>query len=280
MRKIDLGNTGEKINIIGQGTWGFDEEFSTSRYASLKESIEYGIQFGMNFIDTAERYGWGGAELTIGSLIKENPEIREDLFIATKVWGSNLSYNDLKQAANQSLKRLNIKTIDLYQIHWPNPFKRLSKTMRAMEELVNEGKIRYIGVSNFPPFYLNWAQNKLKSQEIVSNQIYFSLAECNPMKNQLTYAKKNNLTLIACSPLGGTKGKNLKELSPNLKQCITKIANERNLTYHQVALAWLSSLGNVLPIPKAASIEHKKQCAAVGDIQLSDSEINQIKQLL
>ena len=280
MRKITLGSTGEKINIIGQGTWGFDEDYSISRYESLKKSILYGIKNGMNFIDTAERYGWGGAEQTIGSIIEENPTIREDLFIATKVWGTNLGYDDLKKAANNSLKRMKIKTIDLYQIHWPNPLKRLSKTMQALEELVNEGKIRYIGLSNFPTFYVKLAQHALKNEEIVSNQVYFSLAENKPLKSQLKFAHKNSMTIIACSPLGGTKGKSLNKLPEKINQIIKNIAKDRNLTFHQVALAWLASLDNVLPIPKAASIKHKEECVAVGDIKLNQTEMNQIRYYL
>jgi myo-inositol catabolism protein IolS len=280
MRKISLGKTGEKISIIGQGTWGFDSPYQESDYIPLKNSLKLGIQLGMTMIDTAERYGWGNAEKAVGEVIQSYQGSRDDLFIASKVWGKNLGYHEVIQAANFSCKRMGINTIDLYQIHWPNPLKWLPKTMRAMEELVKIGKIRYIGVSNFPAFLVNWANSWLKKEEIVSNQVYFSLAERKPLNTILPNAKKHNRIVIACSPLGGTKGNQLQDLPTILQEKIHEIAQQLNLTFHQVALAWLISHENVQVIPKAASESHVRLNAGVGNIQLSDRIISEIDQLL
>ena len=96
----------------------------------------------------------------------------------------------------------------------------------------------------------------------------------------MPYAQNNNVTIIACSPLGGTKGNNLRDLSPELSQTINTIAKNRKISFHQVALAWLVSNPNVQAIPKAANIKHKAECAVVGDIILTLQEFSEINDKL
>jgi diketogulonate reductase-like aldo/keto reductase len=274
MHQMELGHTGEKISCIGQGTWGGD-------YPAQIDALSHGISLGMTFIDTAEMYGWGATEIAVGQVISKHIEAgnsRDSLFIASKVWGTNLGYEDLLKAADRSLKNLGISTIDLYQIHWPNPFKRLSRTMAALELLVKHGKIRYIGVSNFPTFYVKWAQHFLKNEEIVSNQVYFSLAKPEPVLSICEYAQKTRQSVIACSPLGGTKGNRLEEIPNHQKETILRIAQSHHMSFHQIALSWLTSQPHVLPIPKAVKMDHVRANAQVGEFRLSQAEFVEINQ--
>ena len=163
MRSTELGRTNEKIPVIGLGTWkyGADEKKEV-------EALEVGIDAGAKFIDTAELYG---SEGIVGKAVKG----RDDVFIASKVFSSHLKYDEVLAACDASLKRLGIKTIDLYQLHFPNHSVPISETMSAMELLVKQGKIRYIGVSNFSINELEEARAVMKSNEIVSDQVEFSI---------------------------------------------------------------------------------------------------------
>jgi len=118
------------------GTWQLDE--NSERLAALKK----GLELGDNFVDTAEIYG---TEHLVGEAING----REDVFIASKVWPAHFSYEGVIKACDASLKRLGVKCIDLYQLHWPNYTIPIEETMSAMEHLQKEGKIRHIGVCKF-----------------------------------------------------------------------------------------------------------------------------------
>ncbi|MEE2687664.1 MAG: aldo/keto reductase, partial [Chloroflexota bacterium] len=132
-RKL-LGNTDLEIPEIGLGTW---------RYSGGIEPLRAGVRLGASLIDTAEMYR---TESNVGEAINE---IQDQVFVATKVWGSNLKYDEVLRAAEQSIRRLGVNIIDLYQIHWPNSRVPIKETMTAMEQLVDRGLVRYIGVSNF-----------------------------------------------------------------------------------------------------------------------------------
>ncbi|MEM3898074.1 MAG: aldo/keto reductase, partial [Nitrososphaerota archaeon] len=130
-----LGRTGEKIAAIGLGTWmiggGTSPDYSRDRDAI--EVIRYAIELGITHIDTAEMYGGGHAEELVGEAIRVFK--RDEVFIASKVWHTNLRYDDVLRACERSLKRLQTSHIDLYYIHWPSDVIPLSETMRAMERL-------------------------------------------------------------------------------------------------------------------------------------------------
>ncbi|MCI4438955.1 aldo/keto reductase, partial [archaeon] len=179
MEYVNLGKSGIKVSIIGLGawqasgkTWGADVEDE-----NIVKAIRRAYELGINFIDTAEAYGNGHSEEVVGKAIKEIG--RENLVIATKVHGAHLRYNELLKAAEHSLKRLGIKEIDLYQVHWPDPWEQipLKHTMRAMEQLYKEGKIRAIGVSNFAVRDLEEARKHLSVTDIVSNQVRYNMLQ-------------------------------------------------------------------------------------------------------
>ena len=161
MELIELGNTGEMVPVVGLGTWAY-----TGGDAPLRR----GVELGAFLIDTAEMYH---TEDAVGHAVEG---IRDQVFIATKVLGSTLRYDQVMAAADRSLKRLNVDHMDLYQVHWPNSAVPIAETMGAMERLVDEGKTRYVGVSNFSVAEMREAQAAIK-HPIVSNQVLYSLSE-------------------------------------------------------------------------------------------------------
>ncbi|MCL5437513.1 MAG: aldo/keto reductase [Candidatus Thermoplasmatota archaeon] len=235
---------------IGMGTWKMGGEFTadTSRDTEEIEALKAGLDIGYSFIDTAEMYGAGHAEELVGRAISGR-----DVFIATKVWQTNLGYDDVLKAADRSLRRLGRKTIDLYQIHWPNDSIPLRDTMRAMEKLVEEGKIAHIGVSNFDVELIEDAMSHLSRNELFSNQISYSLVDRRAENGLLNYCKKQRIGIIAYEPLA--RGKVFKGRTGRV---LAKAAEMAHKTEAQVALNWIMSRGAV-PIPKASSIDHLKE---------------------
>lgn len=171
--------------------------FGLLRNKGLKISaLRGGIELGINLIDTAEIYG------TVGLVAEAIRGFeRDDLFIATKVWPSHLRYEALLKAAEGSIKRLQCSYIDLYQIHWPNPKVPIEETMRAMSKLVDEGKVRYIGVSNFSLEQMTRAQGALSKYELVSNQVEYNLLTRRIEGALLPYCEKDNIAILAYRPL-------------------------------------------------------------------------------
>lgn len=247
----ELGATGVKIPEIGLGTW---------QYSGGAEPLRKGISLGATLIDTAEMYGTEGV---VGEAIKGQ---RERLFIASKVSGSHLRYDEVLRAAASSLQKLQTDYIDLYQIHWPDPGVPLKETMRAMEALVDTGKVRFIGVSNFYVKNLEEAQACMTRHRIVSNQVKYSLMNRGIEEDTLDYCQKNRITVIAYSPLD--KGALTARPAARNKAAMSvlqKIALETGKTIAQVALNWCISRPNVIAIPKSDRVERVvENCRASG----------------
>ena len=247
----ELGTTGVKIPEIGLGTW---------QYSGGAEPITRGISLGATLIDTAEMYG---TEDVVGEAAKGR---RERLFIASKVSGSHLRYDEVLRAAASSLQKLQTDYIDLYQIHWPDPSVPLKETMRAMEALVDAGKVRFIGVSNFYVKNLEEAQACMTRHRIVSNQVKYSLMNRGIEEDTLDYCQKNRITIIAYSPLD--KGALTARPTARNKAAMSvlqKIALETGKTTAQVALNWCISRPNVIAIPKSDRVERVvENCQASG----------------
>ena len=251
MEYIELGTTGVRIPEIGLGMWN---------YRGGVEPIRRGIELGATLIDTAEMYGTEGV---VGQAIKE---MRDSVFVATKVTGTHLRYDEVLRAANGSLKKLGITCIDLYQIHWPDRSVPIRETMRAMEELVDGGKVKFIGVSNFYLRDLEEAQACMRNNKIVANQVKYSLVQRGIEKDMLPYCQKHGITIIAYSPLDKgllTRGALFRNRG-SLK-VLERIARETGKTRAQVALNWCIAKPNVIAIPKSDSSERTEEnCGASG----------------
>ncbi len=271
MRKVELGKTGEKIPILGQGTWGIKSRKGKEYYESWKKSLRKGIELGLTHLDTAEIYGFGTSEKVVGDIISEYN--RDDLFITSKLFPMHISLRTMKKAASKSLKRLGINNFDLYLIHWPSPFTSREKQMKILDHLVKEGKTRYVGVSNFSVEQFEESLSFLNT-ELVTNQLHANITKQNHISDSLSYYQKNRVTLTAYSPLGH---KGYSNLEGELIGKLNSIAKAHDATIQQIAIAWLINHKNVIAIPKAFKIEHVEANAKAAEIILSEKEVKLIE---
>jgi diketogulonate reductase-like aldo/keto reductase len=240
----------------------------------LIEAIRYAVELGMNHIDTAEMYAAGHAEELVGEAVKQFS--RDEVFIATKVWPSNLRYEDVIRSCRRSLERLQLKYVDLYMVHWPNPRIPLQETMKAMEKLVKDGLVRYIGVSNFDVELLEEAMNALKREEIVANQVEYSLEAREVERELIPFCERNGITVTAYTPLG--KGRIPAEAASNKPRgkILAEMAQRYGKTPVQIALNWVIWRPNVITIPKAARKEHLEENAGAAGWRLTEEDYKRL----
>jgi aryl-alcohol dehydrogenase-like predicted oxidoreductase len=288
MRYVDIGKV--QASVIGLGawqigtrSWGWGTEFNSHEVSKLLEAAE---ATGTNFIDTAELYGQGESERQLGYYLT-------DYFVlASKVSPWHLSESGVYMAANKSLERLRRQYIDLYQIHVPNPFIPLSKTMRGMTKLINDGIIKTVGVSNFSLHRWQLAEQSL-GFHVATNQVDYSLIRPKAFKALRPMLDENHV-MIAYSPLamGLLSGKYDETQRPSgsratqpdfsrknyqnvvhVLEVVKQVAKAHSATTGQIALAWVISHPNVIAIPGAKSAEQVKQNAAAADVKLSTGEV-------
>ena len=271
MRKIEIGHKGEKIPVLGQGTGGIQPHSPDESYEKWKEVLKAGIEAGMTHIDTAEIYGFGKSERMIGDVIKNFD--RDDLFITTKLSPQHRDEKEMKLAVNNSLKRLGLKNVDLYLIHWIKRKQSIKQFINFLERLIDEGKTRYIGVSNFSLDQFKTAQQETKKYELVTNQIKINIGYQTSLQDSLTYYQKEGILLTAYSPLGRY---GLKKIPPYQMKKLERLTVKYKATPHQIALAWLINHENIIAIPKTLNIEHVKQNADAAKIKLTENEISQL----
>jgi diketogulonate reductase-like aldo/keto reductase len=242
-----LGNSQVRLAEIGFGTWQY-----TAGVGPLRAAIEQGACL----IDTAETYG---TEPIVGEAIRG---LRHRVFLATKVRPANFRRPKLIAAAERSLERLGTDYIDLYQLHWPNETVPIEETMQGMSELVDSGKIRFIGVSNFSVQQLRKAQAALTKYRIVSNQVRYSLIERTIENGLLGYCLQNAITVLAFSPLGS----GLSQIrAADSEGVLARIAATTAKTEAQVALNWVISKNNVIALSKGSTAERVlENCGASG----------------
>jgi diketogulonate reductase-like aldo/keto reductase len=248
----ELGKTGIRVPEIGVGVW---------RYSGGVEPLRAGIAMGAVLIDTAEVYG---TEEVVGQAISG---MRERVFIATKVSGQHLRYDEVLRAAEASLQRLRINYIDLYQIHWPGNFVPIQETMRAMETLVDRGMVRYLGVSNFSVDELHKARLAMSKYPIVTNQVRYNLARREIEAQLLPYCEANGITIIAYTPLDDGRLARHAEYprNPQGQQALEWVAGQIGKTMAQVALNWCVWRPSVITIPKSNSAARvMENCGASG----------------
>ena len=267
-----LGRTHESVPVVGLGTWGIGGEMSPdpSRDETGIQALRLGLDLDMKFIDTAEMYAAGHSEEVVARALEGR---RDRVFVASKVSPRHFAYDDVLAAAKRSLKRLGLKQMDLYQLHWPNPKISPSETMRAMEKLVSDGLTRYIGVSNFSVEQMKEAQESLSHEKIVSNQVEFSLIDRSVEARILPYCQKEGLTLIAYSPLG--QGKIPRGKGSRFK-VLDEVAGKSGKSRNRVALAWVLQHDSVVAIPKAADMGHVKENAEVADWKLDEEDYQKL----
>ncbi len=247
---------GNEIPIVGLGTFGMMGDV-------CEEAVRTAIELGYTLIDTAEVYG---NESEIGRAIEGFD--RSELFITTKVWPINLHYQDLKESFNRSLKKLGTDYIDLYLIHWPPetvPFNiPLEEPLDAMADLVEEGKVNSIGISNFDIAQIKEAMNSAKAP-ISANQIEFHPYYYD--EGVLNFCKNNDITPISYSPLARTKVFD--------DETIAKLSDKYDKTPAQITLRWELQKG-VVVVPKSRSKAHLEENLNIFDWELEGDDVKKI----
>jgi diketogulonate reductase-like aldo/keto reductase len=254
MEVKELADTGVRVPEIGLGVAG---------YTGGVEPLRRGIALGANHIDTAENYE---TEHAVGEAIKG---IRDDVFLATKVSGTHLRHDDVLKAAEGSLRKLGTDYIDLYILHAPSPDIPIEETMRAMDRLVDEDKVRFIGVSNFSVEQLKEAQTASRNK-ITSNQVRYNLADRAIEAELLPYCQENKITIVAYSPLAAGLGRLRAGLRGGV---LKKVADESGKTEAQVALSWCTCKEGVIAIPKSSSVQRTEENCGASGWRLSDEHL-------
>jgi len=304
MERIELGKSGIKVSRPGLGAWqaGGKQWGDDVRDKDCIAVIVKAHELGINLVDTAEVYGNGHSEEVVGKALRQVG--RDEMIVATKVAGSHLGYDQVLKACDGSLKRLGIDVIDLYQIHWPSAWDQvpLSETMKALEKLRRDGKIRAIGVSNFSIRDMKEARDSLASADIVSNQVQYSMIHREIEKEVLPYCQQEGITVLAWAPLaeGALTGKYSKSKAPkdavrddhpffrpenieainSIVALLNEVGTSHRKTAPQVALNWLLTKDNVLPIPGAKNPKQAEENAGAAGWSLAAKEISRLDRAL
>ena len=304
-----LGASGLKVSEICLGAWiNFGERIEdTQTFAVIDAAIEEGI----DFFDTADVYSGGKAEEVMGRWMKGKD--RRTLTIATKgrgrMWpgvnGEGLSRKHLMDACHDSLRRLQTDYIDLYQLHWPDGETPLEETMSALDDLVKQGKVRYIGCSNFSSELIGEAARIAEAHnfnKFVSSQPYYNMLGRDIEERDVPRCVKEGIGLIPYSPLAqgllsekylsgsipaGSRGEGNRHIEDNLRkhlltmQALGKFAVARDLTLSQLALAWLlHQPAMATPIIGATRPEQVRENAKASAVKLSKDELAEIETIL
>lgn len=265
MRRRRFGWTGTDVPVIGQGTWHMERDGRNRAVAALRA----GMDAGMTHIDTAEMYGSGRVEEIVGEAIAGR---RDEVFLVTKVLPQHASYEGVLRACEASLRRLRTDYLDLYLLHWRSRHA-LEETIRAFTRLVEDGKTRGWGVSNFDVEDLEEALRVAGPHRIACNQVVYHLRERAIEHAVIPWCEAHDVAVVAYSPFGSgdfptprsTGGKVLEE-----------IGRARGATPRQVALAFLTRRPSVFAIPKASEIAHVRENAAAAAATLEAADLQRL----
>ena len=256
---------GTKIPKIGFGT--YNEEFEDNKASILKA-----LDCGYRFFDTASLYE---TERSLGSAIKESGISRSEVIIETKLWIDEMGGKNAKKALDRSLERLQMDYVDIYMMHWPRQtgsddenWKELDiETYKAMEEMVKQGRVRRLGLSNFLPHHLKNILENCTIRPVVDQM------ELHPGYSQeaaVAYCKENDVLPMAWSPLG--RGRENATIGNAI---LVRLSKKYGKSIQQINLKFLLQKG-ILPIPKASSVEHMKANLNVFDFELSEEDISML----
>ncbi len=300
MEYRNIGKSDLEASVVGFGGWqagrqGWGTEFDDR---DCIDAMKYAFNNGVNYIDTAEMYGHGHSEEVIREAISGMD--REKLVIATKVNPPHFKHDEILRSCENSIRRMNCKYIDLYQLHWPDHSVPISETLGAMEELVDSGKVRYIGVSNYNREELEEAMASMKKHEIVSNQMRYNIIQRGVERDLYPSMKVHGISMIAWSPIakGLLSGKygheniptdqvrkndplfsreRLKSFEP-LISTLKTIAEKRDKTIVQVSLNYLLKKGAFV-IPGIKRVDQIKDCMGSSGWSVTDAEVSEIERL-
>ncbi len=286
---------GARVSVVGLGTWqfgsvewGYGDAYAESEAMAI---VARALDLGVNLIDTAEAYAAGRSERVVGRAIAGR---RDEAFLATKVWPAIPPVASVvERKGRASAERLGVETLDLYQVHWPNPLVPLRSTMAGMRRLQDAGVVRHVGVSNFSVDRWKAAEQALGTP-VLSNQVRYSLVARKPERGLLSYAAEADRLVIAYSPLaqGLLSGKYSPSNRPSspirlanpmflpenldraaqLLRTLAAVAAVHEATSAQVALAWILRRPNTVVIPGARTVEQLEANVAAAELDLTDAE--------
>jgi len=250
---------------VGQGTWQMAEG---RRRDDEVAALRAGIARGLTHIDTAELYG--GAEELIAEAIRGIP--RRDLFIVSKVLPQNASHAGTLRACERTLRRLGTDHLDVYLLHWRGNIP-LADTLGALEELVDQGKIRALGVSNFDVSDLEEARALLRKHPIACNQVLYHLGERHIDAELVPYCAKHDIAVVGYSPFGHGR---FPSPSSARGRVLATVAARRGATPRQIALAFLAREPPLFTIPKASTPAHAEENAGALNLALTVVDLVEI----
>jgi diketogulonate reductase-like aldo/keto reductase len=262
MKHVTL-KTGEKVPVLGLGTWRMGERAS-ERAAEVK-ALELGLDLGLNLIDTAEMYGEGGAETVVGEAVSGR---RDRVYLVSKVYPHNASRKGTIAACERSLKRLKTDRLDLYLLHWRGSYP-LAETVEAFERLKSDGKIRNWGVSNFDVGDMQELAGVRDGLACAANQVLYNLMTRGIERDLLEQCRAAKIMVMAYAPLaqGSLVG----------RAALRKVAAKHGVDAGAVALAWVLRQPGVVTIPKAVRLEHVRANARALDVRLDADDLNALE---
>lgn len=265
MKEFFSLNDGSQLPKIGFGT--YNEEFEDNKKAILKA-----LDCGYRFFDTASLYE---TERSLGAAIKESGISRSDVIIETKLWIDEMGAENAVKALDRSLNRLQTDYVDIYMMHWPRQtgagdenWKELDiETWRAMEDMVKQGRVKRLGLSNFLPHHLKNILDNCSIRPVVDQ------LELHPGYSQeaaVAYCKENGVLPMAWSPLD--RGRENATIGNSI---LVSLSKKYGRSIQQINLKFLLQKG-ILPIPKASSEEHMKANLDVFDFELSEDDVSML----